>query len=343
MITLQQQFELQPHNCLRLQSRAAHYGSAADIASLQAAIDYARQKKLSLLPLGEGSNVVLDQLPNTLVVDIALRGIALLSESDSEVLVEVAAGENWQQWICRCLAEGWHGLENLALIPGRVGAAPIQNIGAYGSEVGDYIESVKILRRDDGGAQTLSREDCQFGYRNSIFKCQLGEKVIITAVSFRLQKHYRPQLSHPALCNYFDTEQLPSASEMVAAVTKIRRDKLPDPAQTANVGSFFKNPKIAAEQFAALSSRHPDMPYYHSASDDLYKIPAAWLIEHCGYRGKRCGNLGMHDRQALVLVNYDDGERASCASEVLAFAAEVNAAVKKCFGLSLEIEPLCYP
>ncbi|MBT8149393.1 MAG: hypothetical protein KJO24_05645, partial [Gammaproteobacteria bacterium] len=277
---------------------------------------------------------------------------------------------------------GWHGMENLALIPGTVGAAPMQNIGAYGVEVAQFIESVQFValpgyksanqldcQADDEpalaralqnaqalpGAQapqySLSAKHCQFGYRDSIFKHALRDRVMVTTVTFKLDLHFKPQLDYPALQGYLrqhNKTSSPGARELVDAVIAIRRAKLPDPADIANAGSFFKNPVVDQAVFSRFIAAHPQAPYFSvgknsdSAKSQArhYKIPAGWLIEQCGFKGRDCGNVGMHAAQALVLVNRAAGHVV--AAEVLAFAEQVAAAVQQRFGLQLEIEPRRY-
>lgn len=288
-----------------------------------------------LLFLGGGSNILFTRdYPGT-VVRIALRGVQVEREDSEFFYVRAAAGENWHRFVQTAVENGWGGVENLSLIPGTVGAAPIQNIGAYGTEIRDIVEEVEYMNTADGGVATLSNADCGFGYRTSIFKRELKHRIVITSVLMRLAKQPRINLSYPALAQA--VAHIPSGELTVRniseAVCAVRRSKLPDPADIGNAGSFFKNPEVSSGFAAQLQQEYPAMPAYSTAGG-LVKIPAGWLIEQCGWKGRRVGNAGTYPKQALVLVNYG----GASGREVLAVAQAVQADVRTKFGIDLEPE-----
>lgn len=285
--------------------------------------------------LGGGSNILFTRPVPGLVLLNRIKGIRKVKEDGEAVWVEVHAGEIWHEWVLYTLANNLAGIENLALIPGTVGAAPIQNIGAYGVEARETIDSVTAWHWDDACFITLKKEDCRFGYRDSVFKHELKEKVFITSVTFRLSKQPEFRTSYGAI-----TEELArmnvtelSVRTIAEAVMSIRRSKLPDPAVMGNAGSFFKNPVIELELYQALQQQYRDMPSY-TVSDTEVKVPAGWLIERCGWKGFRRGAVGVHDRQALVLVNHGDAK----GQEVLDLSEEIIQSVRDRFGIELERE-----
>ena len=296
-------------------------------------------KYQNVFVLGGGSNVVLPSLWSALVLKVEFKGVALVNELPDCWLVDVAAGESWHGWVREATQRGWSGLENLALIPGTVGAAPVQNIGAYGVELQDRIESVNAWNIPEGSFKTFTRAECAFAYRDSIFKRAAPGTWLIVSVRFRLPKTWSPVLGYPDLQKHFRIgavdAQIPSAQQIFDAVCAIRRTKLPNPAELGNAGSFFKNPVVAAERHAQLLQAHPDLISYPQPNGQ-YKLAAGWLIDRCGWKGRRVGAVGMHARQALVLVNYGGAQ----ADEVLALARTVRASVQEMFGVELEMEPV---
>jgi UDP-N-acetylmuramate dehydrogenase len=254
--------------------------------------------------LGEGSNTVFMSDFNGLVIKIANRGVYIEEQRDAWC-VRCAAGENWHQFVLHLLDKGINGFENLALIPGTVGAAPVQNIGAYGVELSQYVDQVEGYHLETKTRQTLTAKECQFGYRDSIFKQALHRKFIITYVSFTLPKVWQPKLDYGPLQELCNTS--PSAKQVCDKVIKIRQSKLPDPTVLPNSGSFFKNPIIAVQQAKTLQQRYKDIPIY-PVSDLQCKLAAGWLIENVGLKGKVLGNVGVYSKQALVLVNHAQGD-----------------------------------
>ena len=246
--------------------------------------------------------------------------------------------------VLMCLDRGWYGLENLSLIPGNMGAAAIQNIGAYGVELSSRLVSLQVVDIHSGTCSELDREACQFSYRDSIFKQSLKDKCIITHLTLRLSTEPNINIDYPALNAYFVALDKDPTPQLVSnAVCKIRREKLPDPNELANVGSFFKNPVIARSALAHVQAvdGNVEVPFYPQ-TDGSVKVPAAWLIDQCQFRGVRRGNVGVHDKQALVLVNYSNEGDNDSAREVLALAKEIQVAVKVRFGIVLEVEPRIY-
>ena len=347
---IQRDVDMSDSNTLRLTSNAAAKIIIQSIDDLQTAFTFHRKENISLRPLGDGSNVILGSFINACILDIAIKGIEIVNEDHDNIWVKVGAGENWHEWVEYTLTNNWFGLENLALIPGRVGASPIQNIGAYGVEVATFIDSVQFIDLKPGidhleSLQNYNNEQCQFSYRNSIFKGKNNHRLIMS-VTFRLKKSFTAQLSYPALSQAIDKLQLsrPQALDIFSSVVNLRNSKLPDPYEIPNAGSFFKNIEVDSSTLDRLLVKHSSMPYFKLmsvAEKRLFKIPSAWLIEHCGFKGKREGYLAMHSKQALVLTNlakHKDGEKTS-AEDVLKFSAYIIQSVYQEFGLSLEIEP----
>ena len=328
---------LAAHNPLRLPTSARWYCEAADPGELAEALEFARSGALRMLVLGSGSNVVLQDSFDGLVVRIALRGQQVIENSPRRVVLRVAAGEEWHALVLACHARGWHGLENLALIPGTVGAAPIQNIGAYGVELARFVREVHAVERAGGREVVLARDECAFRYRDSVFKNALAERLVITAVTLELPRASRPCTDYAALAAELPDPAHASHGEVLAAVIGLRRRKLPDPAVLPNAGSFFKNPVLGRAEFAALQAREPRIVHWPQA-DGSIKLAAAWLVDQAGWKGHREGDAGVHAQQALVLVNHG---RAG-ARDVLELAARIVHSVQARFGVSLEMEPTVY-
>jgi UDP-N-acetylmuramate dehydrogenase len=257
-----------------------------------------------------------------------------LSDADARVRVRAEAGVVWDTFVEWCVEHGLWGVENLSGIPGTVGAAPVQNIGAYGSEVGDMIESVEMFIPEEGKFRTMSGKECGFGYRDSIFKSRLRGKIVVTAVNFILGRSAAPQLGYGGLRDEVAQRGEPTLANIRHAVIAIRDSKLPDPKVIGNAGSFFKNPSVADSVARALKDIYPDMPLYPSEHEGYAKLAAGWLIDRAGWKGRRVGNAGVHDKQALVLVNYG----SATGSEILEVARMVQRSVKEQFGIEIEPE-----
>ncbi|WP_062065610.1 UDP-N-acetylmuramate dehydrogenase [Cellvibrio sp. OA-2007] len=334
------QFNLQKFNTLAVPALAQYFVSVKSDDELREALAFARTENLPLLLLGGGSNIVLrDDFPG-LVVHIKSQGREVVAENDDYVWLKVAAGENWHQLVEYSLDNALYGLENLSLIPGSVGAAPIQNIGAYGVEIKELVAELSALNIRSGLSVTFTNESCRFAYRDSIFKQALKDQYVITSVTFRLHKQPNLNLTYPALGAAFAdiVEAEITPQQVSAAVIRIRQSKLPDPAIIPNVGSFFKNPVIAHTQFNNLKARHPDIVAY-PVSENQIKLAAGWLIDKAGWRGKEVGGAVVHAQQALVLTNPLKVSGAA----VLELAELIKQSVLEQFSVILEMEPRTYP
>ena len=287
-----------------------------------------------LLLLGGGSNLLLTgNFPGT-VLHVAVKGVELMAEEPDEecVLVRVGSGEVWDRFVERCISEGWYGAEKLSLIPGEVGATAVQNIGAYGAEAADIIYKVEAVRLSDGQLVEISAADCQYGYRWSRFKGEWRDRYLITRVTYRLSTVFRPQLDYGNIRQELQRRGIdsPTAAELRQVICDIRRQKLPDPEVEGNAGSFFMNPVVSRSKYEQLAALYPDMPHY-AVGHDHEKIPAGWLIEQCGWKGRALGPAAVHDRQALVLVNR--GGATGC--DILKLCSAVRADVGERFGIDI--------
>jgi UDP-N-acetylmuramate dehydrogenase len=333
MIKIHQNFPLKEFNSFGLDSIAQLFIEAADPSELIKVLNTRHFNHDNLIILGTGSNILLASPVVGTVVHPANDAIVILEESRNSVLISCGAGRDWDQFVKWTVDHNYGGLENLSLIPGSVGAAPIQNIGAYGAEAGIWIESVKVIDLSTSRQFSLSREECRFGYRDSIFKDPANRSWLIWEVIFQLDRDPVVNLSYKLLRQEFPVGHKPDIREVREAVIRIRRSKLPDPAKTGNAGSFFKNPVISACHAGLLRENNPEMPtFYHDPG--TVKIPAAWLIEQCGWKGHREGPVGVHPGQALVLVNYGGAK----AAEILGLADRIKESVVKAFGIRLEME-----
>lgn len=292
--------------------------------------------------LGGGSNVVLGDRLDCLVIKVASRGIRLVAQTDEHWIVEAQAGEAWHGFVDHCLAQGWYGLENLALIPGTVGAAPVQNIGAYGVELDQRFDSLVAWDLKMGCSVAMSAQDCRFSYRNSFFKHAEPGRWLIVSVRFRLPRQWEPVLAYPDLQRHAGLNVLSGAvtpRKVFDAVCEIRREKLPDPAVLGNAGSFFKNPLVDLAHAADLKNTYPDLVAYPQADGQTCKLAAGWMIDRAGWKGRRLGPVGTHTRQALVLVNYG----GATAADVALLAEAIQTDVASRFGVRLEQEPIAVP
>lgn len=289
------------------------------------------------LVVGSGSNIVFTgHYPGT-VVHLENKGIRLLSESDGTLFVEAAAGEVWDDFVRHCIAQGWHGVENLVAIPGTVGASPVQNVGAYGSEAKDVIDSVLAYDIATGEPRTFTHAECRFGYRDSIFKGELKDRYIVWSVTYRLQRVFEPRVGYKALSDALASAGIanPTAQQLADTIAEIRWSKMPRPEQTGSAGSFFKNPVVPAAKYTELHACYPDIVAYPVAADS-YKLAAGWLIEKAGWKGRTQGRCGVYEKQALVLVN-----RGGCTGqEVVALANAIVADVQAKFGVTLTPEAI---
>ncbi|GAB2501520.1 MAG: UDP-N-acetylmuramate dehydrogenase [Cytophagales bacterium] len=325
---------LKAFNTFGIDKKSRFFTQAGDLDSLKKSLLWAREKGLQVLILGGGSNVLLTQDFPGLVIKIELKGIQVIQETSDEIWVEVGAGENWHDWVLYALKHNWAGIENLSLIPGTVGASPMQNIGAYGVEIKEVFESLNALDRESLDIVSFDSEACQFGYRESIFKHELKDRYVITSVVFRLQKEPKINVEYGAIQETLKKNGVKDLTIQAVsdAVVEIRRSKLPDPREIGNAGSFFKNPTISHEQFKSLKTDFPSIPGY--PVDSGVKVPAGWLIEQAGWKGKKFGEVGVHAKQALVLVNYGNGD----GKAIQELAQKIQDSVLEKFGIQLSPE-----
>ena len=319
-------------NTLGIKATAEFFAQASSVDEVRECLAFAAGKQLTVKVLGGGSNVVMASHVKGLVLNYSNDVLSVVSETSSAVTIKVGAGYNWHEFVLFCLSQGWYGLENLSLIPGTVGAAPVQNIGAYGVEVKDFISSVQGVLLIDGSSFIKEGEACDFAYRESCFKQELDGKVLITDVEFTLSKEPNVQVGYAPLDRMAKEQGLPSPVELSDWVVQVRKSKLPDPAVMPNAGSFFKNPVVSLVKFQELSESYPDMPSYPQAEG--VKLPAGWLIDNLGLKGRAFGMVQVHAMQALVLVN-----NGGSSQDVLAAADMVKDAVQKAYGVQLEQEP----
>ena len=340
---------LLPFNTFGIAARAARLARIRSELELEALIRHPDWRADDVLVLGGGSNLVLTGDVKRLVLKVEILGRRLVQETDKGYLVEAGAGESWHQFVAWTLTQGWPGLENMALIPGTVGASPVQNIGAYGVELQDRFHSLDAIDLETGAPFSLEAAQCGFGYRDSVFKhvppagggYGLAGRALITRVRFWLPKPWRPVLG------YLDLERkmaetgisVPTAQQVFDWICAIRRAKLPDPAQIGNAGSFFKNPTVTPEQCADIIGRDPKVVHY-PMPDGSIKLAAGWLIDACGWKGKTVGHAGVYEKQALVLVNRGDAEHPCTGGEVMTLARAIQTSVYERFGIRLEPEPV---
>lgn len=333
---IKQNFSLLPFNTFGIDVKAAFFVAIKSTEDLLETLSREDLQSLPMLVLGGGSNVLFIKDFPGLVIRMETKGVEVLKQTPDKVYVKAMAGEDWEEFVEYCVARNWGGLENLTLIPGNVGTSPMQNIGAYGVEIKDVFHELQALEIATGKIVTFNREDCRFGYRNSFFKNEGKGKYIILSVVFCLTPD-----KHTLLLDYGTVKDelhergitAPRIQDVRDVIRHIRQSKLPDPKELGNAGSFFKNPVLEAGQFAELQRQHPDIPSFSDASGKV-KTAAAWLIDRAGWKGYREGNVGVHERQALVLVNYG----GATGKQVLSLAEKIRESVKEKFGVALEME-----
>ncbi|PWW46449.1 UDP-N-acetylmuramate dehydrogenase [Melaminivora alkalimesophila] len=352
---------LQGWNTFGIAARARMLVRIRSVADLQQVLAHEALRRQPMFVLGGGSNIVLTGDVRALVLKVEIKGLRLAGETDRAWIVEAGAGEVWHEVVARTLAQGWPGLENLALIPGTVGAAPVQNIGAYGVELQDRFHSLSAVDLVSGQPFELDAAQCGFGYRDSVFKHRapqlaggegkalsgrvlgmgLAGRALITHVRFLLPKAWRPELGYLELERKRSETGIahPTAQQVFEWVCAIRRAKLPDPAVVGNAGSFFKNPTVTPEQCRDIIARDPKVVHY-PMPDGRFKLAAGWLIDACGWKGKTVGKAGVYDRQALVLVNRGTPEDSVTGGEVMTLARAIQTSVYERFGIRLEPEPV---
>lgn len=331
--SIQKSISLQPFNTFGIDV------SAENFAEISTPKEFRNVLKLDLKPiliLGGGSNMLLTQNQEGLVLKNNFRGIEIEKENEDEAIIAIGGGENWHEFVLWALSKNLGGIENLSLIPGTVGASPIQNIGAYGVELKDVFVKLEALSFATGRKKTFHKKDCKFGYRESVFKKDLKGKYFISKVFLKLTKtNHKINAGYGAIQSVLTEKRItkPTIQNISEAVIEIRSSKLPDPKVLGNSGSFFKNPEIEKDQFSSLQKKYPNLVFYE-LPNKRYKIPAGWLIDQCGWKGLRVGNTGCHAKQALVLVNYG----GATGNEVWQLAKKIQHSVKKKYGIELTPE-----
>jgi UDP-N-acetylmuramate dehydrogenase len=323
-------------NTFGFEVRGRYFGQAESVEDLRAGLAFAGRRGLALLVLGGGSNLILRGDWPGLVLRPLLGGLEAVREEGPWVWLRAQAGEDWDGLVRASLERGLGGLENLSGIPGTVGAAPVQNIGAYGVELAECFDHLEALERDSGRILRLGAEDCRFGYRTSSFKAELAERLVITAVTFRLRRNAPPRTTYAALADELRARGLeaPTLLQVREAVLAVRARKIPEPAVLGNAGSFFQNPVVERAIFDGLRAQEPGLPGFPEP-DGRVKLSAGWLVERCGFKGLRRGAVGVHAAQANILVNHG----GAAGADILALAEEIRAAARAAFGLELSIEP----
>jgi UDP-N-acetylmuramate dehydrogenase len=335
-MTILENVDLQSLNTFGIKVSASRFVIITSVEEAMELFQSTFFKSSKHLILGGGSNVLFTKDFDGLVVKVELRGIDVITENEDTVTLKVGAGENWHQFVLHCVERNLGGVENLSLIPGTVGAAPIQNIGAYGVEIKNVITSVEAIEIETGKTRMFSNAECKFGYRDSIFKQRDKDRYLISSITLILTKrNHRFNTSYGAIEEILKQQGVshPTVKSISDAVIQIRRSKLPDPQVIGNAGSFFKNPTIDSNLYESIKKDHPSFPSYPSGNG-LVKIPAAWLIEQCGWKGKTFDQIGVHKNQALVLVNYGGGE----GKKIWQLALDIKASVLEKFNITLQPE-----
>lgn len=329
---IKQHISLKPYNTFGIDVSTQQFVEVNNLDELKSVLI---ANSNSLLILGGGSNMLFTQNFDGLVIKNNFKGISIVRENENEIILKVGAGEVWHEFVLYCIANNYAGLENLSLIPGNVGASPMQNIGAYGTEVKDLITEVEAFHLKDQNLVAFSNKECEFDYRSSIFKTSQKGNYFITAVSFKLNKNATINTSYGAIEAELKTMGItsPTIKDVSNAVINIRTSKLPDPKKIGNSGSFFKNPLVSEEIKNNILVKYPDAPNYSQANGE-FKMAAGWLIEKCGWKGKRIGDYGVHVNQALVLVNYGGAK----GSDIFQLSEDIITSVNQTFGIKLERE-----
>lgn len=331
---IQTNFSLKNYNTFGIEAKAKQFVSVHNLTELRAVLEQNKSQKKFIL--GGGSNMLLTKDVDALVIHVDLKGKKIIRENDDFVWVESQAGENWHEFVLWTIDQNFGGLENMSLIPGNVGTTPVQNIGAYGTEIKDTFDSCESMNIENQEMKKFTKAECRFGYRESVFKNEAKDQYIITSVVFKLTKR-----NHKINTSYGDiTAELaknnianPTLKDVSNAVIAIRQSKLPDPKELGNSGSFFKNPILLKTDFEKIRQKFPEIKYYEVSETEV-KVPAGWLIEQAGFKGKRFGDAGIHKNQALVLVNYGK----ATGQEILSVSKDIQETIFKTFGIRIEAE-----
>ena len=331
-MNFQSNFQLKEYNTFGISAQAKEFVAVSNTTELASVL----KSNQDVFVLGGGSNMLLTQNIEKLVVHVNLKGIEIVKEDENHVYVKAQAGENWHEFVLYCIEHNFGGIENLSLIPGNVGTTPIQNIGAYGVEIKDTFDSCTAMKIESQKLESFNKEICNFGYRESIFKNKLKNQYIITDVTFKLtKKNHKINTSYGAIDVELEKNNItnPTIKNVSAAVISIRQSKLPNPKELGNSGSFFKNPIILKADYDKIKQNHPEIPHY-VVSETEVKVPAGWLIEQAGFKGKRFGDAGVHKNQALVLVNYG----TATGAEIVALSRNIQQTILEKFGIAIEAE-----
>lgn len=332
-MNIQENISLKPYNTFQIDKSAKLFVEARTPEEVIKALQIAKNNESPVFILGGGSNILLTKDVQAMVIKVTIKGIEVTDETDDHIWVKVGAGEVWHEFVLHAIANNWAGIENLSLIPGTVGASPLQNIGAYGVEIKDVFEQLSAINRHTLEEEVFTGEQCHFGYRESIFKNDLKDQYVITSVSYKLTKKPQFKVSYGAIQQTLESRGIQSGDFTIKAISDaviaIRQSKLPDPKVIGNAGSFFKNPVLSAKQFKQLQDAYPDVPGY--PQPDGVKIPAAWLIEQAGWKGRTFGEIGVHKNQPLVLVNYGDGDGLA----IKTLAENIQSDISSKFGINL--------
>ncbi len=335
-MTILENTSLQPYNTFCVEAKTQFFAEANNIEELKQAILFSKDNNLPILFLGGGSNILLTQDFKGIAINVNLKGISEKFIDENHVLVTSKSGENWHGFVQYCLNKDFGGLENLSLIPGNVGTSPMQNIGAYGTEIKDNFHQCKALNLETLATETFNLEQCQFGYRESFFKKEGKNKYVILEVTFKLTtKNHHVSVEYGAIKSELEAMNIenPTIQDVSKAVISIRESKLPNPKEIGNAGSFFKNPVIPTSQYEILKQNHPEAPAYPNG--EWTKVPAGWLIEHTGWKGKQIGNVASHKMQALVIINATG---KATGKEIFDFSTQIINSVKEKYGIELERE-----
>lgn len=327
--------DLKSYNTLGISARASFFAAVHQESEIKNILADDRLKDKEIMVIGGGSNILFADDFDGLILHVEIKGREVIRETDEHIWLKIGAGENWHETVRYCVEKGWGGIENLSLIPGTVGAAPIQNIGAYGVELDDVFEKLEAIDIKTAKKLEFEKKECKFGYRDSIFKNELKGKVIVSRVVLKLSKNPVLNLSYGAIQKMLDEKRIsePSIKDVSDVVMAIRNSKLPNPDTLGNAGSFFKNPIVDKEIFERIKEEYPSVPGYPS-NEGSVKIPAGWLIEQAGWKGKKIGNTGTYKQQALVIVNYGN----ATGEEIISLATRIQESVAKKFGIELTPE-----
>ena len=336
MLEIKKEVDLKKYNSLKIANKAKYFAVISAEENLKEALCFANLKNLDIIVLGGGTNILVSKKINALVLKNELKGIKLKKETKNHVYLEASSGQWWSSLVDYCLKNNWSGLENLYYVPGTVGAAPVQNIGAYGVELKDHFFSLRAFDFKTGKIKVFRKKDCQFAYRHSIFKGKYKNRFFILSLIVKLNKKAKLKLDYGDIKKKLEEKNIvkPSILELANVIKEIRDSKLPNPAVLANAGSFFKNPEISKAKYKKLVKKYPDIKSFKASSESLVKIPAGWLIEKAGFKGKRFNKVAMYEKQALILVNYGNAS----ALDVLNLVNKIKRKVKKYFDIELQEE-----